>query len=165
MNKGATPQASTIRYTVRKGPKGSVNGSTTRNGRTRKPITTPARSASAQSSGAAGFPSRTIVIITLCTLQHLFLALVFYPLCLWVWYQSIITSKLTCILYCVSLQSASVSSVWSFVGVCVSLVTIRCTVVFNLSRLPLCVMTTHIEINVYFLHLVTQTCRDYWWDQ
>ena len=79
MNKGATPHASTIRYTVRKGPKGSVNGSTTRNGRTRKPITTPARSASAQSSGAAGFPSRTIVIITLCTLQHLFLALVSYP--------------------------------------------------------------------------------------
>ena len=82
MNKGATPHASTIRYTVRKGHTGSANGTIPRNGRTRKPITTPARSASAQSSGAAGFPSRTIVIITLCTLQHLFLALVSNPRCL-----------------------------------------------------------------------------------
>lgn len=81
MNKGATPHASTIRYTVRKGSKGSFNG-TQRNGRTRKPITTPARSASAQSSGVAGFfSSQTIVIIiTLSTLQF-FLVLTSQPGC------------------------------------------------------------------------------------
>lgn len=63
MNKGATPHASTIRYTVRKGLKGGSSPSNQRNGRTHKPITTPARSASAQSSSAVSQTSQRQVIM------------------------------------------------------------------------------------------------------